>query len=426
MRAAMKGRRALAIVLSCLMVLLIDQPVQAATARALTGASIRVGVTINPGDTLPDITILQDDTTKSQDYPSYVVTNSDKYAVRYAEWVTSDDRYLSIGDQPRMRVYLEITNSDYAFRGSYSSSNITIRGGTLVSARRASNDELEVVITLNGIKGQYSAPVSAEWRDSGYGRAVWNQDYDLYDEYINSTISGYYDVYLYRGNTVVHKVEDYHGTSYNFYPYMTRKGTYFFRVRTVPHTEQEKKYGTKSEWLDSDEIYIDEENVSDGSGQTGIDNGVAAGTTQTGWIQSNGVWYFRYPNGQYQTNGWLQLNGIWYLFDSGGRMLTGWQQSNGAWYYMQTNGAMQTGWIKAGEKWYYLNTTADGVEGAMHTGWLTSGGKRYYLDSSGAMMEGWQEIDKKFYYFYPGYGYMATNTTIDTYFPVGADGAWVH
>lgn len=424
MKAAIRGRRIMAAVLSCLMVLLVGQPAHAATTRALTGVTIRVGVTINPGDTLPEIVTLEDDTIKTQDYPAYAVTNSDRYTIRYAEWITSDERYISIGDQPRMRVYLEITDSDYSFRGSYSSSNVTIRGGKLVSARRVSNDELEVVITLNGIKGQYPPPVSAEWRDGSYGRAVWNQDYDLYDDYISAAISGYYDVYLYRGGALVHKVEDYHGTSYNFYPYMTRKGSYFFRVRTVPHTEQQKQYGTKSEWLESDEIYLDAEDVSDGSGQTNIGEAVA-GTTQTGWIQSNGTWYFRYPNGQYQTNGWLQLNGIWYLFDSGGRMLTGWQQSKGAWYYMQSNGAMQTGWIKAGDKWYYLNTTADGVEGAMHTGWLTTGGKTYLLDSSGAMLEGWQEIDKKFYYFYPGYGYMATNTTIDTYFRVGADGAWI-
>ena len=106
-------------------------------------------------------------------------------------------------------------------------------------------------------------------------------------------------------------------------------------------------------------------------------------------------------------------------------MLTGWQQVKGLWYYMQTNGAMQTGWIKAGNSWYYLNTVSDGVEGAMHTGWLAKGGKTYYLDSSGAMLEGWHEIAKKYYYFYPGYGYLATNTTIDTYFQVGADGAWI-
>ena len=424
MKAAIRGRRVLAAVLSCLMVLLAGQPARAATTRALTGVTVRVGVTISPGDTLPEITILQADTTKTQDYPAYAVTNSDKYAIRYAEWITSEDQYIGIGDQPRMRVYLEITNSDYAFRGSYGSSNVTIRGGTMVSARRETNDELAVVITLNGVKGQYYAPVSAEWRDGAYGRAVWNQDYDLYDEYISSMMSGYYDVYLYRGNTVVHKVEDYHGTSYNFYPYMTRKGTYYFRVRSVPHTEDQKKYGTKSEWMDSDEIYLDEEDVSDGSGQTNVDN-VAAGTTQIGWIKSNGDWYFRYPNGQYQTNGWLKLNGIWYLFDSSGRMMTGWQQVKGLWYYMQTNGAMQTGWIKAGNSWYYLNTVSDGVEGAMHTGWLAKGGKTYYLDGNGVMLEGWHEINKKYYYFYPGYGYMATNTTIDTYFQVGADGAWI-
>ena len=50
----------------------------------------------------------------------------------------------------------------------------------------------------------------------------------------------------------------------------------------------------------------------------------------------------------------------------------------------------------------------------MRTGWLNYNGKVYYLHSSGAMAEGWTQIDKNWYYFYPGYGYKAVNTTIDT------------
>lgn len=415
-------RRVLAVVLACLMVFGICGTVSAAD-RAISSATIRVGLTIEPGDMLPDDIKIYYDSYDVQPDKAYVGTNSERYQIRYAEWVTSSNRYVAIGELPKLRVYLE-ANEGNAFRGSYGSGSVTVKGGTFVSARREGDGELAVVISVP-VKGTYAAPVDAQWRDRGLGKAEWNTDVDLYDDYITATSSGYYDVYLYRGNTIVHRLEDYHGTSYNFYPYMTREGTYYFKVRTVPHTESQKKYGKKSEWLDSDEFYIDKENVSDGSGQTNVD-GVVAGTTDVGWIQSNGTWYFRYPNGKYQTNGWLKLNGIWYLFDGNGRMLTGWQQVNGQWYYLQSNGAMYSGWLKAGNSWYYLNTVADGgIEGAMHTGWLNNGGKFYYLNSSGVMLEGWQEIDKKFYYFYPGYGYMATNTMIGAYFYVDANGVWV-
>ena len=63
------------------------------------------------------------------------------------------------------------------------------------------------------------------------------------------------------------------------------------------------------------------------------------------------------------------------------------------------------------------------VEGAMRTGWLNYNGKVYYLHSNGAMAEGWTQIDKNWYYFYPGYGYKAVNTTIDTFY-VDANGIW--
>lgn len=419
-------RRIAAILLMCLMTLSVCGTASAKTI-AITGATIRVGLAIEPGDTLPDIEVINTSTDVQEGRAAYVAAKSDKYEIESAEWVTSEDRYVTVGDMPKMRIYLNpgiaSSGNEYAFRGSYGSSSITVKGGTFVSARRESDGVLAVVVSVP-VKGTYAAPANAQWRYNGLGRAEWNTELDRYDDYIGAVTSGYYDVCLYRGNAVVHKLENYHGTSYNFYPYMTRRGTYYFKVRTVPHTAQQKQYGKSSAWTESDEIYIDEDHVSDGSGQVDA-NGIETGTTQVGWIRSGSDWYFRFPTGQYQTNGWLQLNGIWYLFDGNGRMLTGWQQWKGAWYYMQPNGTMQTGWIKAGDKWYYLNTAADGVEGAMRTGWLTQGGKVYFLNSSGAMAEGWMAFNNKYYYFYPGYGYMATNTTIDTYFHVGADGAWI-
>lgn len=73
------------------------------------------------------------------------------------------------------------------------------------------------------------------------------------------------------------KLEDYNGTSYNFYPYMTKEGDYTFKVRTVPHTDEQKRYGKKSEWTESDSKYIDEDDVSDGSGQDNSSNGSNSG-----------------------------------------------------------------------------------------------------------------------------------------------------
>ena len=88
-----------------------------------------------------------------------------------------------------------------------------------------SGGDLKVTIRVNPIKGTYDPPENAEW-GSSRGRATWDA---------GDSSSGYYDVYLYRGSSTVKKVEDYKGTSYNFYPYMTKEGDYTFKVHTVPH-----------------------------------------------------------------------------------------------------------------------------------------------------------------------------------------------
>lgn len=399
-----------------------------AATKAITSISIRVGMNVEAGDYLSDDPEIFNDDSGTHSDSTYVSANNEKYVIGDAEWVSLANKTLTVGDKPRMRVYIRSTgytsgDSEYVFRGSYSSSNVHVSGGTFVSARRVNSYEVEIVVAMNPIKGQYAAPSSAEWRNSGYGKAVWNQDNYRYDDYTSAIFSGYYDVYLYRGSTVVKKLEDYHGTSYDFYPYMTKEGAYHYKVRSVPHTEDQKKYGKKSEWLDSDEIYIDKQHVSNGSGQVD-ENGVSSNNGQVGWIYSDNTWYYKYPDGSYQKDSWLQIGGIWYLFDSNGKMLTGWQTKNGITYYLQNNGAMYSGWLKAGELWYYLNGPMDGgTEGAMHVGWLTKDGKTYYLRSDGSMAEGWTQVDGNMYYFYPGYGYKATNTTIDT-FPVDADGIW--
>ncbi len=447
---------------ACLLAVTAVGSVPAATTKSktITSVTIRVGHNIEAGDMLPDDIDVRDNLEselKEDEYDgAYVGTNSPKYYVRDAEWVTSSNRVLKIADEPRMRITLETTGEgdvEYTFRSSsYSSSNISVKGGTFYSAKRINSSTLEVVVTLSGVKGTYSEPTDATWKDKGLGKAIWYMDYDSDDDYYKATATNYYDIYLYRGTAVIKRVENYRGTSYDFYPYMTKKGTYYYKVRAVPHTDDEKKYGKKSDWTESDEIYIEEKDVSDGTGQeekkdtssTSDNNNTnnsstgpsttpqqqedlpPADTTKVGWVSYNNNWFFRYPTGTYFTNGWLKLNDIWYLFDKNGKMLTGWQQDKDSWYFLDANGAMRTGWIKGGNKWYYLNTAKDGyVEGTMRTGWLVQGDKRYYLESDGTMAEGWKEIDGKYYYFYPGYGYMATNTTIDGFFKLDQNGVWI-
>lgn len=382
----------------------------AASAKTITSVTVYVGLEeIDSGDTLPSESSFK----TNESTGNYVYTNNSRYEVNDLDWVTSDSKEMEIGSEPKMKVTLRATDSDeYAFKGGYQSSNVSIKGGTFVSANRSGTDTLYVTFKFKPVKGTYESPDDASWKDSGYGSAKWSSV---------EHSSGAYDVYLYRGNTVIKKVEDLKATSYNFFPYMTKEGTYSFKVRTVPHTDSEKKYGKKSDWTESDEIYLPAEKVSDGSGQ---ENGTPTANGEVGWIQNGNSWFYRYPDGTYQKNSWAKINDKWYLFDTNGAVTTGWQQRNNLWYYLDANGVMVTGWVPYNNKWYYLNPSqSSGVEGAMLIGWIAYNNKWYCTDASGAMLEGWQQVDGNWYYFYPGEGSKAVNTTISG-FPVDANGIW--
>lgn len=103
------------------------------------------------------------------------------------------------------------------------------------------------------MKGEYESPEDAVRRAS-----VWHARWSKVDG------ASRYDVTLYRGSSKVYELTSYDGTSFNFYPWMTKAGTYSFKVRAVPKTGDD--YASKSSWTESDEIYIAQEDVSDGSG----------------------------------------------------------------------------------------------------------------------------------------------------------------
>ena len=422
-----------------LFTLLVAGSALAFTSKYSDIPSVRINVNVSElqiGDELSD------------NADSYVsVPDNRYYYIEEAEWL-DDIKSLHVGDQPRMRVWLyaypyEIAHENYdvtyLFRGAYGSGNVHVSKGEFIAATRADNGyQLEVTLRINPIKGQYSQPEYASWT-STRGVARWEP---------GDSSSGYYDIICYRGTTQVKRLWSYYGTSYNFYPYMTKEGEYSFKVRCVrqydPKT-QDSQVGTASEWVESGVLNIEKNQVSDGTGQTSTDESNAIGygansnsypdgtgnASVAGWYYQDGNTYFRYPNGTFVQNGWMQMNGNWYLFDAQGRMQKGWAQNKYVnWFYLdKTNGVMRTGWLQDGDYWYFLKTEKDNTEGSMVKGWMLQDGKKYYFNESGHMVTGWYQVDGKWYYFYPqgstqgSYGYLASNTTVDN-LRIGPDGSW--
>ena len=379
-------------------------PVYAAN-KTISSVGIKVNTDLDIGDNTDTLSINYGGNSGGD---INVYTASDRFNVVDAE-ITSGKKRLNIGDEIKLKITLEPA-SDYSFKGTYSSSNISVTGGKYLSSSKKDGD-LVVAVKLNPIKGTYEQPEDVEWKDSGIGIAKWDEP---------SGTSGYYELILLRGSTQVTKVENYKGNSYSFRNDMTQKGTYKFKIRTVSHGDD---YGRSSDWVTSDEFYLDESNVSKGNNNSSNQGGNGVGNN-VGWNKSGDTWYFRFPDGSLKTNGWEYIGDKWYLFDDTGRMLTGWQKRDGEYYYLNSSGQMTMGWQRSNGKWYYLNAEVPRGKMLSNTWLHSSDGKYYYLDSNGAMCEKWTQISGNWYYFYPGSGFMATNTTIDS-FRLGANGAWI-
>lgn len=62
------------------------------------------------------------------------------------------------------------------------------------------------------------------------------------------------------------------------------------------------------------------------------------------WIDKNGTWYYKKPDGNLAKSEWLVINHHWYYFDENSKMLTGWQRiwsdkrKVDEWYYFEDAG----------------------------------------------------------------------------------------
>ena len=194
-----------------------------------------------------------------------------------------------------------------------------------------------------------------------------------------------------------------------------------------------KKYGKNSDWTESEDWYLDADDVSDGSGAIWDDTtgGGTSGQTallpagEAGWYIENGFWYYKYPDGSIKKDGWELVSGKYYFFNDTGRMQTGWIQRPSGWYFLDPTGAMVTGWQDVSGTWYYFNENPNDLNyGVMVTNaYVDAGGHRAYLDGKGHRQSGWVQVGDHWSYFYPETGDMARSCWIDTFY-VDENGAW--
>lgn len=220
----------------------------------------------------------------------------------------------------------------------------------------------------------------------------------------------------------------------------------------------------------------------------GSDAGAYDGTEASGWVENDGVFRYRKPDGTFVTNSWLKVEDEEYYMNEAGIMLTdtitpdgiyvnskgektsyipGWTQMDGQWKYVQKNGYYAAAsWVEDTDgKYYYFNmagrmlmneTTPDGyyvdangvwdgqpstisqhknlgpgsaVSENIPSGpegvWEESGGSwKYKLSNGDYITNNWFQDIEGKWYYFDDSSLMVTNGTTPDGYYVGADGVW--
>ena len=323
--------------------------------------------------------------------------------------VTVSGKSCSLGDvqyrtdydnwKPGRKVRVEVTvvaEDGKYFPATLNRSKCKVTGADFVSAKALDDSSLQVKADYRPVT-VLGDTQKAGWSSTSKKKAVWKSV-----EYAPG-----YTLTLYGDNKVVKRMTV-ESNSANLADYMTDMDkTYYYEVKAVPVTSDEKKYLKEGQYVTSTDQEFDWEDYEkeEKRGQGPGDGGSFKGDN------------YVMPDGSKATDTWKLVSGKWYYFDGSGRRVKGWLQTGGRWYYMDQGGAMCTGWLSPGDGfWYYL-----GENGDMLTGWIQpSPGKWYYLEPDGRMKTGWFNDNGSWYYL-DGDGSMAVNRTVDGW-NIGQDG----
>lgn len=300
----------------------------------ISSVKLKVESNISVGDDNSDVTVST--TTGNITVDDYSVTNDN------GEW--------NVGDTPKIEVTLS-ADSDYYFY-SITKSNVSVSGsGSSVYSVKTTDNKSTLVVTVKLDK------LTASSEDLDVDGISWDEDSAVgtWDE---NTYASKYEVKLYRGSSTVMSTVTTTDTSYDFSSYITKTGTYTFKVRGVYSTK--KGTWNESEDWDVDTDLLSSVGTSSSSPSTGSSSGPNSTTTSGGaWLKDSVGWWYCNADRSYTISNWQKINNIWYYFNSTGYMVTGWVQTNGKWYYCGSDGAM---WVS--------RTTPDGYKVDASGAWV--------------------------------------------------------
>ncbi|WP_373263669.1 N-acetylmuramoyl-L-alanine amidase family protein [Hungatella hathewayi] len=334
------------------------------------------------------------------------ITVSDKnYEIGDIQYRTDYDNWTP-GKKVRVEITLQAADGKL-FPGSLNRSQCKVSGADFVSASALDEARLQVRVDYRPVS-VLGDTEKAGWSSTDGRKAMWKK----------VSYAPGYNLVLYGDNKVVKRMNvDTNYADLTDFMEDTDK-TYYYEVKAVPVTSEQKKYLKEGAFVTSTDQEFDWEDVqesgrygssSDGGERKGnqyiLPDGSKALNT---WKKISGNWYF-FDGAGNMVKGWLYTGERWYYMDENGRMCSGWLElPKGTWYYLGDNGEMRTGWVETGPAdWYFMDQN-----GRMKVGWQEVGDKWYYLGLDGRMKTGWVLVDNVWHYLYSD-GSMAINTSID-------------
>jgi len=307
------------LILVLLMVFAMTIPGFAATKKAIKAVSISVSGKVTAGTEIGDESIS-------------VTSGGTGYKLDHYEPATAAFSWES-GVAPEIIVYLK-ANDNYYFN-IQKASQITLSGCTYKTAsRQDSATTLAVQLVLPKV-GLAIDPVE-ETVYTAKGLCCWSKVAN----------AGSYEIRLMRDSTILGGtktvtgedvvMQNYNGEKvealcYDGMQFITKGGTYHFRVRAI-HKDDNT---VKSDWTDSEDVTLDDEEARAIAAE--YESIQSAGE----WITDAGGTKFRRPDGTFLAGTWKRIHGDWYYFQPSGYIAKGWIQLDGAWYYLDpTTGVM--------------------------------------------------------------------------------------
>ena len=342
-----------------------------------------------------------------------ITTSSKLFDVVDYEITNEPDEIWQEGEKPKLKIKLEVSDKEeFFFDTDLSEEAVTL---TLTSPNTESKEAKITKVIRSGKNKAYVYVTLPAVGDGKYDLDIpeisWGADNKAYWDEAEDATS--YELKLYRdGKLVNSKTITTTDRVFDFSEYFTEEGEYEYKIRAVYNKSH------KGDWEDSDELEITQKEAV--KQEAGKPAGTVVDNKQGTWVKDKVGWWWLNADRTWPKNEWKEINNKYYFFNNSGYIHTGWVFTDGNWYFCNDNGERVVNTTISDCK---LNTQGIWV-GTPNT-WFKWGDDWYYFGKDGKpVLNQWVQTSEA--WFYCGQdGRILKNTTTPDGYQVDGNGAWI-